>query len=66
MSRLGFLTMPWSGHLNPFSALAGELEKRGHQNLFFHLPEFEQEFRSRGLKFRAYGEGLYLPGTFAG
>ena len=58
--------MPWSGHLNPFSALAGELEERGHQNLFFHLPEFERDFRSRGLEFQAYGEGLYPPGTFAG
>ena len=65
MSRIGFLTMPWSGHLNPFAALALEIEERGHEVLFFHLPEFANEFSSRGLSFQPYAAERFPAQTFA-
>lgn len=65
MSRIGFLTMPWSGHLNPFAALALEIKARGYEVLFFHLPEFADEFGSRGLPFRDYATERFPAHTFA-
>lgn len=57
--------MPWSGHLNPFAALALELEQRGNEVLFFHLPEFAGQFGARGLEFREYATHRFPAHTFA-
>ena len=65
MARIGFFSMPWAGHLNPLCALAQELAERGHEVIFFHLPEFRTDIESRGAQFCAYGNDLYPPGTFA-
>ncbi len=65
MARLGFFSFPWAGHLNPLAALAGELERRGHETVFFHLEEFEPLFRRTGVKFIPYGEKRFEPGTFS-
>ena len=57
--------MPLLGHLNPFSTLAHELIRRGHEITFFHVPDFAEPVRSRGFDFEAFGEQDYPPGTFA-
>jgi MGT family glycosyltransferase len=57
--------MPLLGHLNPFSTLAHELIRRGHQVTFFHVPDFAELVRSRGFDFEAFGERDYPAGTFA-
>jgi zeaxanthin glucosyltransferase len=57
--------MPFTGHLNPFATLAHELIRRGHQITFFHVPDFAEQVRSRGLEFQAFGERDFPAGTFA-
>ena len=57
--------MPLLGHLNPFSTLARELIRRGHQITFFHVPDFAELVRSRGFDFEPFGERDYPAGTFA-
>ena len=64
MARLGMFCLPWIGHLNPFSALARALERRGHEITFFHVADFAEHVRNRGFRFEAFGERDYPPGTF--
>ena len=65
MARFGMFCMPFTGHLNPFATLAHELIRRGHQITFFHVPDFAEQVRSRGLEFQPFGERGYPVGTFA-
>lgn len=58
MARIGFLYLPWTGHLNPLAGLGYELSRRGHEVAFFHLPEFEDDARDRGLHFVPFGVPL--------
>lgn len=57
--------MPFTGHLNPFATLAHELIRRGHQITFFHVPDFAEQVRNRGLEFQAFGARDFPAGTFA-
>ncbi|HSW48952.1 MAG TPA: nucleotide disphospho-sugar-binding domain-containing protein, partial [Bryobacteraceae bacterium] len=65
MARLGVFCPPWTGHLNPFSTLARELMRRGHEVIFFHLADFADEIRKRGLRFEAFGGRDYPAGMLA-
>jgi zeaxanthin glucosyltransferase len=65
MARLGMFCMPLIGHLNPFATLAHQLIGRGHQVTFFHIADFAELVRNRGLDFRAFAEQDYPVGTFA-
>ncbi len=49
---------PWVGHLHPNSALAFELADRGHQLIFFTVPDFVEDIRRRGLHVEVYGERM--------
>jgi len=64
MARLGVFCPPYTGHLNPISALAFELARRGHEVVFFNVPDFRERVRLRGFRFEAYGESDYPAGTF--
>jgi MGT family glycosyltransferase len=64
MARLGVFSLPWTGHLNPMATLALELQRRGHEITFFHVPDFGDAVRQRGLAFEAFGEQHYPAGTF--
>lgn len=44
--RIGFLTLPFPGHLNPMTALARKLKERGHEIVFFGIPDAEPEIRN--------------------
>ena len=41
--RIGFVTLPVSGHLNPMTSLARKLQQRGHEIVFFGIPDVAQK-----------------------
>ena len=55
MAKIGMITFPGSGHINPMAALGRKLMDRGHQVTFFSLLDMEQPIRDAGIAFRAYG-----------
>ena len=61
--KIGFVSMPLSGHLNPMTALARRLQSRGHEVVFFGVPDVEPFARAAGLDFVPYGETEYPVGS---
>ena len=37
--KIGFLSMPLTGHLHPMTALGRKMQARGHEVIFFGLPD---------------------------
>ncbi|WP_337174021.1 nucleotide disphospho-sugar-binding domain-containing protein [Paludisphaera sp.] len=63
MARIGFVGIPVPGHFYPSSALARKLMSRGHEVVYFELPDFEQRVRGAGLDYRPIGRAAYPPGS---
>jgi zeaxanthin glucosyltransferase len=63
--KLGFVSMPFDGHLNPMTALARELQSRGHEIVFIGLPDVGPHVRAAGLDFVPYCEEEFPLGSFA-
>ena len=61
--KIGFVSMPLSGHLNPMTALARRLQSRGNEVVFFGVPDVEPFARAAGLDFVSYGEREYPVGS---
>jgi len=61
--KIGFVSMPLSGHLNPMTALARRLQARGNEVVFFGVPDVEPFVRAAGLDFVPYGEAEYPVGS---
>jgi MGT family glycosyltransferase len=61
--KIGFVSMPLSGHLNPITALARRLQSRGNDVVFFGVPDVEPFARAAGLDFAPYGEAEYPVGS---
>src|SRR6202046_4229071 len=61
--KIGFISMPLTGHLNPMTALARRLQSRGNEVVFFGVPDVEPFVRAAGLDFVPYGETEYPAGT---
>ena len=61
--KIGFVSMPLSGHLNPMTALARRLQSRGNEVVFFGVPDVEPFARAAGLDFVPYGETEYPVGS---
>ncbi len=61
--KIGFVSMPFSGHLNPMTALARRLQSRGNEVVFFGVPDVEPFARAAGLDFVPYGEKEYPAGS---
>jgi zeaxanthin glucosyltransferase len=61
--KIGFVSMPLSGHLNPMTALARRLQSRGHEVVLFGVPDVEPFARAAGLDFVPYGEAEYPVGS---
>jgi UDP:flavonoid glycosyltransferase YjiC (YdhE family) len=39
--KIGFLSLPLTGHLNPMTALARKIQSRGHEVVFIGVPDIE-------------------------
>lgn len=61
--KIGFVSMPLSGHLNPMTALARKLQSHGNEVVFFGVPDVEPFVRAAGLAFVPYGEAEYPVGS---
>jgi zeaxanthin glucosyltransferase len=55
MKRIGIVSPPVSGHLNPFSALGRALLQRGHQVVVFQMADIEAKARAGGMDFCPLG-----------
>jgi zeaxanthin glucosyltransferase len=63
--KIGFVSMPLTGHLNPMTALARKLESRGNEVVFMGVPDVEPIVRAANLNFVPYGEKEYPLGSIA-
>jgi zeaxanthin glucosyltransferase len=63
MARIGVICFPGTGHLNPFTALGLALQERGHEVVFFGIPDVESRVRDAGLEFSVVGAQDYPVGT---
>jgi MGT family glycosyltransferase len=64
--KIGFLSLPLSGHLNPMTALARKLQARGNEVVFFSVPDAEGVLRAANLEFVPFCEEEYPLGSIAG
>jgi zeaxanthin glucosyltransferase len=63
--RIGFLSLPLSGHLNPMTTLARKLQARGNDVVFISVPDMEPVLRAANLKFVPFCEQEYPTGSIA-
>lgn len=61
--KIGFVSLPVAGHLNPMTALARRLQARGNEVVFIGAPDAEATVRAAGLNFVSYCEKEYPPGS---
>src|SRR5262249_58492382 len=64
--KIGFVSLPVAGHLNPMTALARGLQARGHEVVFIGVPDVEPFARGAGLSFVPFCENEYPAGSMAG
>ena len=64
--NIGFVSMPYSGHLNPMIALACKLETRGHDIVFFGIEDAAATVQAANLKFHAVAQKEFPLGGSAG
>jgi zeaxanthin glucosyltransferase len=63
--KIGFLSLPLTGHLNPMTALARKLQSRGNETVFIGVPDSEPVVCAADLDFVPFGENEYPPGSIA-
>jgi zeaxanthin glucosyltransferase len=63
--KIGFLSIPLSGHLNPMTALARKLQARGNEVVFIAVPDAEPVMRAANLPFVPFCEQEYPIGSIA-
>jgi len=63
--KIGFVSMPLVGHLNPMIALARNLRSRGHEIVFIGVPDAGHYVRAAGLPFVPYCEEEFPEGSGA-
>jgi zeaxanthin glucosyltransferase len=63
--KIGFVSLPLSGHLNPMTALARKLQSRGHDITYIGVPDAEPIVRAAGVNFVPYCEKEFPKGTIA-
>ena len=61
--KIGFLSLPVTGHLNSMTGLARKLQSRGHEVVFIGVPDTEPAIRAAGLHFVPFCENEYPPGS---
>jgi zeaxanthin glucosyltransferase len=62
--RIGFLSLPVPGHLNPMTTLARKLQSRGHDVVFISLLDTAPFVEAAGLPFVPCSETAYPAGSF--
>src|ERR1700753_787810 len=62
--RIGFLSLPVPGHLNPMTALARTLQSRGHDVVFISIADVTPFVEAAGLPFLPCSEAAYPLGSF--
>jgi zeaxanthin glucosyltransferase len=65
MTHFGIICPPYTGHLNPLSALAREIQSKGHRVTFLQISDLESQVRSQGINFYPIGETIYRRGAMA-
>lgn len=63
--KIGFVSLPLSGHLNPMTTLARKLQSRGHEITFIGVPDSEPIVRAAGIHFMPYCEREFPIGSIA-
>lgn len=63
--KIGFISVPLTGHLNPMTALARKLQSRGHEVVFISFSDAEPIVRAAKLDFVPFGEKEYPAGSIA-
>lgn len=63
MATLGAFCFPGTGHLNPMTALARRLQRRGHRVIIFGIADTESRVRAAGVEFCQVGAKDYPLGT---
>ena len=63
--KIGFVSVPLTGHLNPMTTLARKLQSRGHDVVFIGVPDIEPAVRAAKLAFEPYCEEEYPAGSIA-
>ena len=63
--KIGFLSLPITGHLNPMTALARKLQSRGHEVVFIGVPDIDPVIRAADLDFVSFCEDEYPLGSVA-
>jgi zeaxanthin glucosyltransferase len=63
MARLGAFCFPGTGHINPMTALARALQRRGHEVVIYGIADCEARVRAAGVEFYRVGEQDYPLGT---
>jgi zeaxanthin glucosyltransferase len=61
--KIGFLSLPLSGHLNPMTALARKLQSRGNDVVFISVPDAEPVLRAANLRYVPFCEQEYPVGS---
>jgi zeaxanthin glucosyltransferase len=63
MARLGAFCFPGTGHINPMTALARALQRRGHEVVIYGIADCEARVRAAGVEFYRIGAEDYPVGT---
>ena len=63
--KIGFVSMPFIGHLNPMTALGRKLQSRGHEIVIIGVPDVEPFARVADLTFVPFCEEEYPAGSIA-
>jgi zeaxanthin glucosyltransferase len=63
--KIGFLSLPLTGHLNPMTALARKLQSRGNEVVFIGVPDIEPAVRAANLEFTPFCENEFPAGSVA-
>src|ERR1700740_893082 len=61
--RIGFVSLPVAGHLNPMTALSRKLQSRGHDVVFISLADVAPFVEAAGLPFVPCTEAAYPAGA---
>jgi zeaxanthin glucosyltransferase len=61
--KIAFISLPFTGHLNPMTTLARKMLTRGHEVVFIGIPDIASAIRSAGLTFVPYCENEFPAGS---